>query len=100
MDTKHDIYSIRLTASEIAELWSNYLSDSASICVFKYFKSKVVDVDIRSIVEYALSISETHIKIIKDILGSANHPLPYGFGEKDVNIAAEDYSPTHLCYII
>jgi Protein of unknown function (DUF3231) len=46
-DTEH--YT-RLTASELASLWTQYINDSMNICVKKYVLEKVEDAEIRGVV--------------------------------------------------
>lgn len=89
MDTTHNIGSIRLTSSEIAELFTTYISDSASKCVLTYYANTIEDLDISTVVEFALNLSEKHLKVIEDIFKTANHPIPFGFNESDVNINAK-----------
>ena len=89
MLTTHDTVSIRLTSSEIAELFTTYLSDSASICVMSYYASTVQDTDIHDIVDFGLSLSKKHINAIEDIYKIVNHPIPHGFSEIDVNTKAK-----------
>jgi hypothetical protein len=89
MDARHDIENIRLTSAEIGQLWATYMSDSASVCVLSYFNSKVQDLDIKILVEYALNLSREHITSITDIFNSVKLPIPHGFKEDDVNMNAE-----------
>lgn len=86
MNTTHDISSIRLTCTEIAELYTTYISDSASKCMLKYYLNTVKDGDIHTVVEFALNLSEKHLKSIEDIFNTVSHPIPYGFNDTDVNI--------------
>lgn len=39
----NDKTKIRLTAAEMAMLWTQYINDTASICVNSYFIEKVED---------------------------------------------------------
>lgn len=89
MNVLHETETIRLTSSEIAELWTTYLNDSMAKCVLSYFKRKVKDSNIGSVIEYALNLSEAHLRTISDIFKEAGIPLPYGFSENDVNVDAE-----------
>lgn len=75
-----------LTAPEVSTLWTQYMGDSMSICVYKYFLSIIEDKEIRSILEFALQLSENHITKIK--LKSENFQVPVGFTENDVNMKA------------
>lgn len=71
--------NIKLTSSEISQLWSAYMSDSLSICVLKYFLEKAEDPEIRPVVEYALELAQAHIKKLTLIFNGENFPIPYGF---------------------
>ncbi|MDQ0223785.1 hypothetical protein CHH83_09480 [Bacillus sp. 7586-K] len=82
METEHNI---RLTSAELSSLWSNYLMDSMSICVFTYFLEKVNDSEIKPIIKQALKMSSEHIEIIKKIFSAEGIPLPKGFTDEDVN---------------
>lgn len=81
-------HNIRLTSAEMATLWSTYVNDSMSKCVLRYFVNKAEDLEIRAILEYALSLSTKHTQMIEEILGHENIPIPQGFTEDDVNINA------------
>jgi hypothetical protein len=85
MQTEHNI---RLTASEISQLWSGYMNDSLSVCVLAYFLEKVEDTEIRPVIEYAFKKSKAHIQRLTSIFKEANIPVPYGFKEDDVNVNA------------
>ncbi|GAB4074490.1 hypothetical protein GCM10028778_19930 [Barrientosiimonas marina] len=77
-----------LTASEISNLWTSYQNDSMEICGIKYFLANIEDTDIRSVLEYALAISEQHVQRVTAIFQSENYPVPVGFTEHDVNLNA------------
>ncbi len=82
--------TIRLTAPEIASLWTLYIFDTMSICFFRYALEHIEDQEIKSIYQTSLKISKKHIQEITIFLLKENHPIPLGFTEKDdVNI----YSP-------
>ncbi|USK31378.1 DUF3231 family protein (plasmid) [Bacillus sp. CMF21] len=86
MDTRH---KIRLTSSEISQLWTTYMNNSMSLCVLKYFKATSQDTEIQSILEFSLNISETLLQKISDIYIKENHPIPVAFNESDdVNLNA------------
>ena len=55
----------RLTAPEIANIWTQYQNDTMAICVCKYMIKIVEDRSIRSILELALNLAEKHIPKIK-----------------------------------
>jgi len=77
-----------LIISSIAGLWSTYMADSASIYTFKQFLNHVDIKEIKDILQYALSLSEQHLKEIEDIFNKENIPIPDAFGDDDINIDA------------
>jgi hypothetical protein len=80
---------IRLTAGEIGQLWLQYLNDSASVCVLTYFLEKVEDTEVKPLIEFALSLSKSHIKKVTGILTEEKSVVPLGFSlEEDVDINA------------
>jgi len=88
-----------LTSAEIGNLWITYMGDAVSGCVKKYFVAKAEDNEIRAVVQQAQTISEKRMADIAAILTSCNQPVPVGFGEKDVNLAAPRlYSDTFALY--
>jgi Protein of unknown function (DUF3231) len=78
----------KLTAAEHATLWSQYVNDSLSVCILRYFLNHVNDKKIRKVLEFALKLSESHIEKIKGFLSRDNQPIPVGFTEKDVHVDA------------
>ncbi|MFD2045406.1 DUF3231 family protein [Ornithinibacillus salinisoli] len=82
METEHNI---PLTSAELATLWSTYLLDSMSICMFTHFIEKVNDKEIKPILEKADRLSHSHIKIIEKIFYNEGIPIPKGFNKEDVN---------------
>jgi Protein of unknown function (DUF3231) len=79
---------VQLNSAEIGNLWSQFVNDSMSLCVLKYYLKTVEDQDVKSILEYAKSLSETHLKKIKEFFGKENYPIPKGFSSEDVNLDA------------
>ncbi|MBO1512463.1 DUF3231 family protein [Metabacillus bambusae] len=79
--------NLSLTSSEIANLWSQYINDSLSICILYHSINKAHDEDIKDVLEFALKIAENHINKIKNFLKQENYPIPKGFTkEEDVNL--------------
>lgn len=78
----------KLTAAEHATLWSQYVNDSLSVCILRYFLNHVNDKKIRKVLEFALKLSESHIEKTKGFLSRDNQPIPVGFTEKDVHVDA------------
>jgi hypothetical protein len=86
--TNQTEHNIRLTASELSNLWLSYMNDSMAGCVLKYFLSKVEDTEVRPVIEYALELSNNHVDRVTEILKKENHPIPQGFTDEDVNVSA------------
>ena len=84
----HSNSEIKLTSAEIAILWRTYLSETLSICVLKYFLATVKDNDIKPIYEFALQTSQRHVQTITEIFNKEGYPIPKGFTDEDVNLAA------------
>jgi hypothetical protein len=80
---------VKLTASEISNLWASYLADSMSICVLKHFLQHVEDVDIKPLINHALDLSQQHAEMIKGIFTEEKIQIPQGFTEQDVNLKAK-----------
>ncbi|WP_223702365.1 DUF3231 family protein [Sutcliffiella deserti] len=81
-------HEVKLTTGEIANLWTQYMNDTMSICIIKYSLAKVTDKDIKRVLEFALQIAESHIEKIKNIFQQEKHPIPMGFTKEDVNLDA------------
>lgn len=94
--------AIRLTAPEIASLWTQYMFDTMSICFFRYALEHIEDHDVKSIYHTALGFSKKHIHEITQFLLKENHPIPHGFTEEeDVNTNAPRLfqDPFYLNYL-
>ncbi|MFP9131283.1 DUF3231 family protein [Niallia sp. BSM11] len=87
----------RLTAPEIANIWTQFQNDSMAICIYKYMLIIVEDESIRPILELALKLAEGHITKIKEFLSKENFPVPHGFNEKDVNLEAPRLFSNEFC---
>ncbi|MGG3471447.1 DUF3231 family protein [Neobacillus pocheonensis] len=80
---------IRLTAGEMANLWAQYLNDSASICLLTFFLEKAEDEEIKPIIAFALELSKSHVHKVTSIFTEEKNVVPYGFNiEEDVNLGA------------
>jgi hypothetical protein len=93
---------IRLTAPEIASLWTQYIFDTMSICFFRYALEHIEDHEVKSIYQTSLEVSKKHVEEITVFLLKENHPIPRGFTEKDdVNIHAPRLfqDPFYLNYL-
>lgn len=92
-----DKTNIRLTAAEMSSLWTQYINDTASICVLSYFIKTVEDKEIRPIVEFALNSSHTNISSLQNLFHKENFPIPIGFNDRDVDVNAPSlFSDTYV----
>lgn len=85
MESEHHV---ELTAAEISNLWTSYQTDSMAACGIKHFLTHIDNDDIREVLEYALKISEEHVRMVTEIFQKENYPIPQGFTENDVNLDA------------
>ncbi|MBB5174015.1 DUF3231 family protein [Texcoconibacillus texcoconensis] len=95
-------YNMRLTASEIAQLWTVYMNESLSICFLKYFLNHVEDREIQPVIEHSLELSQSHIPKITELFEGEGYPIPIGFKEgQDVDVHAPRlYSDTYMLSFI
>lgn len=84
-ETRHET---GLTSAELANLWTQYMTDSLALCVNRHLLTHCQDEQVQTILEHSITLSESHIKKIKFFLNSVNHPIPQGFTEEDVNPSA------------
>lgn len=77
-----------LTAAEISALWLQFMGDSMSICVYKYFLTIVENEEIKSILQLSLQLAESHIAKITVFFQEAEFQVPVGFTAQDVNLGA------------
>jgi hypothetical protein len=81
-------HNIRLTSAELSSLWGNYIGDSMSSCILRYFIEKVQDTEIEPVLKQALDMATNHINQIKTFFTNEEVPIPQGFTEQDVNLNA------------
>jgi hypothetical protein len=82
-------HNVELTSAEIANLWTQYINDSSSICILSHSIEKAKDEDIKDILVFALNLAKSHIKKITEFFKQENFPIPKGFAlEEDVNLNA------------
>lgn len=93
---------IRLTSSELAQLWSQYMTDSASICTLSYFLEKAEDAEIKPVIEHALHLSKSHIQTLTALFTEEKNKIPHGFKvEEDVDLSAPRlYSDSYVLHYI
>ncbi|MFD1738464.1 DUF3231 family protein [Bacillus salitolerans] len=82
-------HNVELTSAEIANLWSQYINDSLSLCILTHSIEQAKDEEIKDILVIARSLAESHIEKITEFFIQENFPIPKGFSIKeDVNINA------------
>jgi len=77
-----------LTAAEMGKLWTSYVGNTMGKCVLSYCLNHVEDKEIKTVLENALSLSETLNREIKTMFTQADFPVPIGFKDDDVNLDA------------
>lgn len=93
--------NVRLTSSELANLWSSWMESSIKEKIVKYFLTTVEDADIKRILEYVLGIAKKHLVIISEIYSREKHPIPVGFTDEDVNLEAPRlFSDSAILYFL
>ena len=93
---------IRITSTEGAQLWAQYLNDGGSICILTYFLEKCEDAEIKPVIEYALELSKKHIEKLTSFFTEEKYAIPHGFKiEDDVDLTAPRlYSDTYVLNFI
>lgn len=81
----HDQTNIRMTAAEIASLWSQYMDDSVTSCVLKFFLTNTENQRVKEIVIKALEASRSNLIQIRKIFDGEHFPYPIAFSDEDVN---------------
>ncbi len=87
---QHNIENIFPNASEIGHLWASYLAENMSVCMLKFMVAKSKDPDIKPVLQQALDLSSQRINSMENLFNSIHHPIPEGFGDKDVDINAPE----------
>jgi hypothetical protein len=80
--------NIELTCTEIGGLWGIFMQESMNSCFLSYFLHHLQDEEIIPFANEALEISKGRIDKIKEIFMKENFPIPAGFADEDVNLAA------------
>lgn len=78
----------RINASEYGIIWSQFVNDSMSRCVLRYFLNDAKDENTRALLQFAIELSEMHIEKTKQFLTQENYPIPIGFTDEDVTVDA------------
>lgn len=80
-------HHIELTSTEVSSLWGSYQADTMMICGIKYFLVNIKDMEIKSLLEYTLSLIEKRNNHMTQIFQEEAYPVPQGFTEDDVNLS-------------
>ncbi|WP_085524495.1 DUF3231 family protein [Tuberibacillus sp. Marseille-P3662] len=89
--------NIQLTSAELSQIWSAYQNDTMMRCLLRYFLNHVDDDEIRSVLDYALQLAQTHLEQLTAIFEAEGNAVPQGFTDDDVNVTAPRlYSDTFI----
>jgi len=80
--------NVELTSSEIANLWLEYLDNSAMVTKLKYVLKIMEDAEIRTVIEKAQQFSESNIMQLREIFEKEKFAEPIGFTDADLNLSA------------
>ncbi|PWV98497.1 uncharacterized protein DUF3231 [Paenibacillus cellulosilyticus] len=80
--------NIEFTCTEIGGLWGVYIQESLSVCCLTYMMHHLQDGQILPLADEALKLSQSRMDRIKQFFLAENFPIPAGFSEGDVNLAA------------
>lgn len=95
MEISH--HKTKISSSELANLWTQYVNDSLARCMFRHFLHYVQDKDIIQVLEYALELTERHLQKAGEFLTTEGYPIPKGFTDEDVTIDAPPlFSDTYI----
>ena len=78
----------RLTAAEIASLWTSYMNDSMAKCILGFMLKDLKDKEIKGAVQYAYDLTVTHLKKLARFFQQSELPVPNGFSDNDVIMSA------------
>ncbi len=83
-----DPANIRLTALEIASMWSQYQNNSLASCVLNYLHAKTEDEAICKLLHYARSLSQQQMTYLTQVFQQEGWAIPLAFSDRDVNVSA------------
>lgn len=94
-------HQTKMSATEHAALWAQYMDDSLACCVFRYFLNNTKDEDIKKLIQFSLELAESHLVQVRIFLKQDNQPIPIGFTDEDVNVNAESlFTDTFKIYYL
>lgn len=95
----HNLENIMPTATEICHLWSGYMAESMSVAFLKHMVAKSKDPAFHSVLQFALNTSSQRVESMENLFKAIQHPIPYGFGEDDVDINAPQLFSEGFCVL-
>src|SRR5690554_2773249 len=72
-------HKVALTSAEVASMWQSYMNDTSAVCTIGSFLTQIEDEEIRSVLEYAMQISQAHVQKLKSFFIEEKIPVPQGF---------------------
>ncbi|MCI3923775.1 DUF3231 family protein [Paenibacillus sp. TRM 82003] len=84
IDVRNTQHQVRLTSAEVANLWTQYMSDSLAVCFLSHALVHAKDPEARSLLTMAIDMAQGHIEAVKGFQSSGDFPLPIGFTEEDL----------------
>ncbi|MDQ0914910.1 DUF3231 family protein [Paenibacillus sp. V4I5] len=89
----------RLTAPEVANLWSQYQNDTMAICIFKHMLQFIINKDVKNIIKFADDIAKRQIEQISFFLNEEKFAIPHGFTDDDVYPKTQQLFSDQFCLI-
>lgn len=78
----------RITGGEVACLWMTFEQYTLWNCLFRHFERTVQDPATRRIISDLLPVIDYRVRFAADIFQKEGIPIPMGFTQQDVNLAA------------
>ncbi|OLS38123.1 hypothetical protein BTR22_06385 [Alkalihalophilus pseudofirmus] len=92
---------LRLTSSELMNLWTQYLNDSAASQVLRYYLKHVEDEEVKNVLTKALKSTTSHVEFIEKLYKKEGIAKPIGFSENDIVMGAPRlFSDTFYIYYL
>jgi hypothetical protein len=79
---------IRLTATEMGNLWTTYINNSLAKRILGYFLAKVEDTEIKPVIQFALNNTEKQLADLEKMFAAEKFPFPVGFTDEDADLQA------------
>ncbi|MBP1989161.1 DUF3231 family protein [Paenibacillus eucommiae] len=80
--------SVGLTSTEVAALWSTYMSESMTVCLTKVLLTNTDDQEVKALLSESLTESEGFVKEITRLFTQEEFPIPRGYTDEDINLSA------------